>query len=275
MAKVFKENDIEILISTMNQANLDFLRSMFPFEHFSNYNILIVNQSKDTRLLSEYESVRVINSPDLGLSKSRNLAIKNAIGKILIIADDDITYQKDFINRIISAYSKLNKATIINFCAINENGAYLKKYPNRTKIELNTFEIFNISSVEMTINKEKLDSVGIRFDENFGLGSSFEMGEETVFLFDLKRNNQQIAFENQVIVKHESLTTSNKIDSLHKYYIYGALLTRVIVTNYKFWLLTKLFFDIKQKKIKLSSFFLAINNAKKGQEKIKAMKYLK
>lgn len=275
MAKVFEENDIEILISTMNQANLDFLLSMFPFEHFSNYNILIVNQSKDTRLFSEYESVRVINSPDLGLSKSRNLAIKNAIGKILIIADDDIIYQKDFIKKISIAYDKWNKATIINFCAINEKGAYLKKYPNRSKIELNTFEIFNISSVEMTINKEKLDSVGIRFDENFGLGSSFEMGEETIFLFDLKRNNQQIAFENQVIVKHESLTSSNKIDSLHKYYIYGALLARVIVTNYKFWLLTKLFFDIKQKKIKLSSFFIAINNAKKGQEKIKAMKYLK
>lgn len=273
MKKVFTENDIEILVSTMNQTNLDFLSSIFPFTHFSNYNILIVNQSKNNTLLSDYPSVRIINSTNFGLSKSRNLAIENAIGKILIIADDDVIYQKDFIKKIIEAHNKYDKATIINFCAIKEKEAYLKKYPNRSKIQLNTFEIFNISSIEMTINKEKLDSVGILFDENFGLGSDFEMGEETVFLFDLKRKNQQISFENQIIVKHESLTSSNKIDNLHKYYIYGALLTRVVVTNYTFWLLTKLFFDIKQKKIKVSSFFKAIDNAKKGQEKIKAMNY--
>lgn len=49
------------------------------------------------------------------------------------------------------------------------------------KIQLNNFEIFNVSSIEMTINRKKLDSVRIRFDENFGLGATFEMGEEACF----------------------------------------------------------------------------------------------
>lgn len=270
MRKVFTENDIEILISTMNQKSLDFLFPMFPLKHFSNYNILIINQSKTTTLLSELPSVRVINTPAVGLSRSRNLAIENAIGKILIIADDDVIYQNDLIEKIITAYNKFDKATIINFCAIKEKGVSLKKYPGVSKLQLNAFEIFNISSVEMTINKEKLDSTGIRFDENFGLGSSFELGEEAVFLFDLKHKKQQIAFENQVIVKHEGLTSSDKIDSLHKYYIYGAILRRISRTNYAFWLMTKLFFDIKQKKLKISSFFRAIDNANKGRKKLKS-----
>ena len=273
MGKVFTENDIEILISTMNQTSLDFLFPIFPLKHFSNYNILIINQSKTTTLSSEFPSVRVINTSDSGLSKSRNLAIESAIGKILIIADDDVIYQNAFVEKIIAAYNKFDKATIINFCAIKEKGVSLKKYPKDSKLQLNAFEVFNISSVEITINKEKLDSAGIRFDENFGLGSSFELGEESVFLFDLKHKKQQIAFENQVIVKHEGLTSSNKIDSLHKYYIYGAVLRRVLMTNYMFWLMTKLFFDIKQKKLKMSSFFKAIDNAKKGRKKIEVMNY--
>ncbi|WP_417942055.1 glycosyltransferase family 2 protein [Flavobacterium sp. RS13.1] len=273
MGKAFTENDIEILISTMNQKSLDFLFPMFPSKHFSNYNILIINQSKTTTLSSEFPSVRVINTSGLGLSKSRNSAIDNAIGKILIIADDDVIYQNNFIEKIITAYNKFDKATVINFCAVKEKGVSIKKYPGVSKPQLNAFEIFNISSIEMTINKEKLDSVGIRFDENFGLGSSFELGEEAVFLFDLKDKNEQIAFENQVIVKHEGLTSSNKIDSLRKYYIYGAILRRILITNYPFWLMTKLFFDIKQKRLKISSFFKAIYNANKGRKAIEVMNY--
>lgn len=273
MIKVFAENDIEILISTMNQTSLDFLFQIFPLNHFSNYNILIINQSKTNALSSEFPTVRVINSFDTGLSKSRNLAIENAIGKILLIADDDVIYQKNFIEIIIAAYNKFNNATIINFCAIKDNGVALKKYPEGSLQQLKTMEILNISSVEMTINKEKLDSIGIRFDENFGLGGSFEMGEEAVFLLDLKRKIQQIAFENQVIVKHEGLTSSNKTDVLHKYYIYGAILRRALRTNYLFWMIVKIFFDLKQKKLKGSAFFKAIENAQKGRRKIEVLNY--
>lgn len=273
MEKVFTENDIEILISTMNQTNLDFLFQIFPLKHFSNYNILIINQSKTTTLSSKFPSVRVINSFDVGLSKSRNLAIENAIGKILLIADDDVIYQKNFIKKIIEAHNKFNKATIINFCAIKEKGVGLKKYSNRSRLQLNSLGILNVSSIEMTINKEKLGLTGIRFDENFGLGSSFEMGEEAVFLFDLKRKDQQIAFENQIIVKHEGLTSSNKIDSLHKYYIYGAILSRSLITNHVFWLMIKMFFDLKQNKLKINFSFKAVDNFNKGRKKIEVMNY--
>ena len=273
MKKSLVENDIEILVATMNRTSLDFLSKMFPFKHFSNYNILIVNQSKTNVLSSDYPSIRVINADDLGLSKSRNLALLNAVGKILIIADDDVIYQRDFAKKTLAAHNKSYRATIINFCAINKNESYLKKYPSNSKKQLNTFDIFNTSSIEMTINKELLDLAEIRFDENFGLGGIFEMGEEAIFLFDLKHKNQQISFENQILVKHEDLTTSNKIDVFHKYYIYGAILTRIIKINYAFWLIIKLLFDLKQKKIKLSSFFKVINSAKNGREKTQSIYY--
>jgi glycosyltransferase involved in cell wall biosynthesis len=147
MKNAFVENDIEILVATMNRTDLDFLSKMFPFKHFSNYNILIVNQSKTNVLSSDYPSIRVINTYDFGLSKSRNLALQNAVGKILIIADDDIIYQIDFAEKTIVAHNKLDQATVINFCAINKNGSYLKKYPSNSKKQLNTLDIFNTSSI--------------------------------------------------------------------------------------------------------------------------------
>lgn len=264
---IYKETDIEILIATMNKDSLDFLKPMFSFSSFTNFSILIINQTiKEKLLVSDYPNIRVINSYEKGLSKSRNLALENAVGKILIIADDDVVYQKDFVSKIIAAYNKFQQATVITFCTINPNGRYLKKYPTVSKKQLNTFDIFNVSSIEMTINRERLDAISIRFDENFGLGANFEMGEEAVFLMDLKRKNEQIAFENQTLVTHVGLTTSEKKGVHEKYYIHGALFTRILKINYTFWIFTKLFFDLKQNKIKLSAIFKALNSAKKGRK---------
>lgn len=130
----FTETDVEILISTMNQNSLDFLVPMFPFLHFSNLQILIVNQTQTGKeLLSIYPNVRIINSFEKGLTKSRNLALENAAGKILIIADDDVVYQQGFVAKIINAYNQFPHAATINFCAVKKDGSLMKNYPKHSK----------------------------------------------------------------------------------------------------------------------------------------------
>lgn len=272
LESLFEESDVEILIATMNKDSLDFLLPIFPFSHFSNFQILVINQTeKEKILISSYPNVRVINSFEKGLSKSRNLALDNCTGKILVIADDDIVYQEGFTAKIITAYNKFQEAVAIHFCAVNSNWNFIKKYSPISIGDLNTFDIFNVSSIEMTLNKAILDSVGIRFDENFGLGSPFEMGEEAVFLFDLKRKNKQLVYEPQIIVKHEALTTSNKKNLVERYYIQGALLTRIFKNNYIFWLFIKLFFDLKQKKLKFRSLAAVLKSAKQGHRKFETI----
>ena len=271
---IYKKTDIEILIATMNRDSLDFLKSMFPFCSFTNFSILIINQTKKDRILvSDYHNVRVINSFDKGLSKSRNLALANAVGKILVIADDDIIYQEGFMDKIVKIYNKFPKAVAINFCAIGLDGNLMKKYPLISKNNLNVFDILNTSSIEMTLNKEILNTTDIRLDENFGLGAAFEMGEEAIFLFDLKRKNKQLVFEPKVIVKHKELTSADKKSIIDRYYIYGALYKRIFNNNYIFWLIIKLFFDLKQQKLKCSSLIEVFKSANHGREKFDAIKF--
>lgn len=270
MENSFKETDVEILIATMNQNSLDFLAPMFPFLHFSNFFLLIVNQTDQEKVLtSAYSNVRVINSSERGLSKSRNLALENAIGKILVIADDDVVYQEGFITKIINAYNKFPEAAAINFCAINSNGSLMKNYPLNSKEDLNVFDVFNTSSIEMTLNKAILDMDKIRFDENFGLGATFEMGEEAVFLFDLKRKNKKLVFEPEVIIKHEELTSSSKKRIIEIYYVQGALFTRIFKSNFIFWIMIKLYFDLKQNKLRLNTIKKVLKSANLGHIKFK------
>jgi glycosyltransferase involved in cell wall biosynthesis len=270
----FKDTDVEILISTMNRKSLDFLLPMFPFSHFSNFTILIINQTtNETVLTSDYSNVRVVNSLERGLSKSRNLAFENAVGKILVIADDDVIYQEEFLSKIITTYNKFPHAAVINFCAINSDRNLMKNYPLHSKKDLNTFDILNTSSIEITVNKSILEQEKIRFDETFGLGAIFEMGEEAIFLFDFKKKNKKLLFEPQIIVKHESLTSSDKKSIAERYYIEGALFSRIFKGNYIFWIFIKLFFDLKQRKIKFRNIKNALKNAKKGHQKLKRMQY--
>lgn len=270
----FIETDVEILISTMNRDSLDFLIPMFPYSHFSNFSILIINQAQTDKILtSGYFNVRVINSFEKGLSRSRNLAFENAIGKILVIADDDIVYQDGFIAKIINAYHKFPVAAVINFSIVNSDGNLIKKYPSRSKSNLNIFDILNTSSIEMTINTLVIDVKKFQFDENFGLGGFFEMGEEAVFLSDLKEKKKQLVFEPQTIVIHKNQTSSDKKSLVERYYIQGALFTRIFKKKYFGWILIKLFFELKQNKIKLNNIKTVLKSAKKGHEKFEIIQY--
>ncbi|WP_456314228.1 glycosyltransferase [Pseudomonas shirazensis] len=274
MEKIYTISDVEILISTMNRDSLDFLLPMFPFSHFSNFTILIINQTTNESVLtSDRSNVRVVNSFERGLSKSRNLAFENAFGKILVIADDDVIYQEEFLSKIITAYNKFPHAAVIKFCAINSNGNLMKNYPSHSKENLNTFDILNTSSIEITLNRSILEQEKIRFDENFGLGAIFEMGEEAIFLFDFKKNKNKLFFEHQIIVKHENFTTSDKKSITESYYIKGALFTRIFKNNYIFWIFIKLFFDLKQHKIEFRNIKNALKSAKKGHQKFERMQY--
>ena len=273
MTNEFKNQDLEILVSTMNRNTLDFLIPMFPFCHFSDFSILIVNQTQENKLLvSDFPSIRVINSFEKGLSRSRNLALKNAIGKIVLIADDDVVYKKDFDEAIVRAHHRLGEKAVISFCIEKPNGLLFKKYLASTKTNLSLMELFNVLSIEISINKSVFDALQVKFDENFGLGSTFEMGEEAIFLSDLKEQNQQIGFVPSVIATHSEISSNEKFDFEQRYYIQGAFLSRVLKTNYFAGLITKLFFELKQKKLKWIQITLAISNANQGKKEYYKLK---
>lgn len=267
MTNEFKKQDLEILVSTMNRNSLDFLIPMFPFCQFSDFSILIINQTQqDNLLVSEFSNIRVINSFENGLSRSRNLALKNATGKIVLIADDDEVFKKGYDTLIINAYNDFPNAAVISFQVENSEGVLFRKYNKTTKIELNKLDLFGIFSPEISINKSIFDVLDVKFDTNFGLGSTFSMGEEAVFLMDLKSRKQQMVFEPKVLAINPTMTTTDKLDFKQRYYIQGAFLTRVLKVNYFACLAAKLFFDLKQNKIKLNHVPEAIKNANQGKK---------
>ena len=61
------------------------------------------------------DNINLINVNEIGLSKSRNLAIENAKADICLLADDDIVYENNFESIILNAFNLNPCADIITF----------------------------------------------------------------------------------------------------------------------------------------------------------------
>ena len=270
MTNVFSENDLEILIATKNRTNLDFLALMFPFQHFSKFNILVINQSSSSLLNSEFETVRVINVNEKGLSKSRNLAIKNASKKICLLADDDVVYFPNFDYEIISAFNQNPKASIITFNhqRIGKNEPHNKSkkvYSHSNKT------IENVCSIEIAFQLKDIAANNICFDENFGLGSYFETAEEYLFLRDAIKINLNALFYPFVIVSHP-LISSGENQGEDKIVLARAALFYKTKANLAYiWLLKYVFFLVRKSYIKSNECMMKFKMGLSGIQKYKEL----
>ncbi len=268
---VYNKQDIEILVSTMNKRSLDFLIPMFPFSHFSHFSILVINQTdKDCLLHSDYKNVRVLNSFEKGLSKSRNLAINSAIKKICLIADDDVVYSPSFQEDIVVAFDTMKEASIITF---NHQRKGLLKPQNKS---LNLYKhtiksIYNVVSIEIAFKLDEIKENKIYFDENFGLGSVFETAEEFLFLRESLKLNLKMYYYPSIIVTHPTLCSGEYHGDNKLVFARAALFykTRGIIAY--LWLVKYIYFLVSNNYIAFNECFMKYKTGYLGIKKYKCI----
>lgn len=218
---------IEFLVSTINRSNLDFLKPMFYNLDFENLNILVINQCIDIELVENikplHDKIRVISVKEKGISKSRNLAIKNALGDICVIADDDISYEKGSIENIKKAYEKHSQYEILTF---------LRKemQQGHTFFKHHRLSILTVSSLQITFKRKTIQKNNLLFNESFGIGSGIYIGgEEPLFLNDCLNKGIPMGRYPYTIVSHPHLSTGKKMN-LAVFITYGATVSKIFGT---------------------------------------------
>lgn len=249
MTSVFSKNDLEILIATKDRGNLDFLALMFPFAPFSNFNILIINQSDSSVLTSTFDTIRVVNTNEKGLSKSRNMAINNARKKICLIADDDVVYFPNFENGIITAFNQNPNMSIFTF---NHQRIGLNKPQNcsRKTYKHTKKSIWEVCSIEIAFQLSDIKKNNLLFDEYFGIGSFFETAEEFLFLRNAIQLEVNAAFYPFLIVSHPLYVSGEKQGDDKLLFARAALFYKTKANFVYFWLLKYIFFLIRNNYVK-------------------------
>ena len=192
------ENQLKIvvLISCMFQDNEDIIRK-------SNVqtDVIVINQCDKDEVKEFYFQNRrgvkchakFINTTERGLSRSRNMAIKNAWGDICYICDDDEILEDDFEEIVARTYGMYNQDVII--FAVNRKD---HNYPS-VEQKVSIRQILRTSSVQTTFKRLSIISKNIVFDELMGSGTGNGAGEENKFLMDCRRAGLNIYYIPKVI----------------------------------------------------------------------------
>ncbi len=134
-------------------------------------------------------NVTYVETTERGLSKSRNMALSKASGPVCILCDNDVEYVRDYDRIINDAFRKYADADILVFFIRRpERQKPLFDRPHRMGY-LSTLKIF---SPEIAFRPDRID--GIRFDERFGAGAEYFLGEENIFLYECLRRHKKIVY---------------------------------------------------------------------------------
>lgn len=180
---------IELLLSTMNREP-DFLEKLNI-----KTDIVVVNQCDiNSRRELDFNGYHVvwINSTTRGLSKSRNIAIKHSTAEYIVLTDDDMVYRENYNEILLESFEKYKNMDIFAF-QVEGIERKFKNYPSKAK-ELSFMGTMKISSVELVFRREALISNKIEFNENFGSGAEFKMGEENILLFQCLKKKLKIQY---------------------------------------------------------------------------------
>ncbi|WP_169306621.1 glycosyltransferase family A protein [Cohnella pontilimi] len=170
---------LEVLVSTMNRSDLDFLDNMNLTT-----DALVMNQAERESIESVvHNGIRTlfITSKERGLSNSRNRLIEHATGDICIFADDDVQYFEDYENTILNAHKQHPDFDIITFKMVTLGHVRTKKYMKK-KCKIGLLRSMKITSPEVSFKLERVKGTGIKFDSLFGAGARYQAGEENIFL---------------------------------------------------------------------------------------------
>lgn len=208
---------IEFLVATTNRTSLVFLESIFKQVDNSQFKILVINQCYEIaipeNIYNPYENVRVISVSERGTSKSRNLALKNAVGDILTFTDDDLVYASNAVEIVLGIFSGHNEVDLITLKMglIGSKNDY-KSYRNEG-FKHNCLTVLQAGDCVIFFRRASWNKTTIFLNEQFGLGAPYPVGEYQIFLSDAIKSGFSCEFVPKKVAYHpDEVTTGTRFD---------------------------------------------------------------
>jgi hypothetical protein len=115
----------------------------------------------------------------IGLSRSRNLALRLAATDLVLFVDDDMTLD-------LKGVARLRAEMIADLTLALAVGWRAGRLPPGTSrpVKLGKLNSGRVCAPEFMVRKSLIDKKGIQFDESFGVGTACPTGEDYIFVTD-------------------------------------------------------------------------------------------
>ena len=206
---------IEILMSVMHQTDLSIAKKAN-----ANTDILVINQCDRDGYEEEIyngHKIRMISTTERGVSRSRNMAMKNATGDICIICDDDEVYREGYKEAVLKAFEEKPETDIIAFNVHHLNARH-KRRMNKEFKKSSWWKKYGAWC--LAFRKEEVLQKEVFFNVNFGPGSGkITHGEESIWQCDAKKKGLKI-YEHPFCIANIEQATSTWFEGYNEKYYY-------------------------------------------------------
>ncbi len=179
-----------------------------------------------------------------GVAINRNNALKHRVkGSICLLSDDDVVYFENSFKKIIQEFKEDTALEFLTFKIKTFSGKNYKEYKEHEfKHTLKSLSIIGI--VDVAFKEEMIEKYSLRFDERFGPGGEYSIGEDFIFMTDAVKKKANIQYKPIDIVQHEDMGTGMVLrDDI--IFGRGAMFARVFG---KLGSIINIYFAIKNKK---------------------------
>lgn len=180
---------LQVIVATMNQTDYSLLDKMNIHS-----DAIICNQCDRTEF-EEFEykghNIKWLSFAERGVGLNRNNGLMRATADIVLFADDDVVYLDGYEETIKNYYKTNSKADVVIFnLDVRRKGSYkpvVVKEGRALKKDLTKYGTFCISA-----RREKLHFNNITFNIQFGGGTVYSCGEDSLFLQDCCKNKLRV-----------------------------------------------------------------------------------
>lgn len=209
--KMNSEVRLQVLICTYGEAGI---KRVIGCDHqpCEGVEYLVSWQQPDTDLPVPRElmrndfKVKIIKSR--GVAKNRNAAIRMATAPLALMTDDDVRNTPEQLKTVMESFEKYPDMDLITFKIDIQDCA--KSYPSCPFDLKHPEKGYYLGNPELAFRRSSIKGI-ISYNENFGIGAMFPVGEEDIFLQDCMNHNLKGLFLPVTIGRHPTDTSSDRL----------------------------------------------------------------
>lgn len=199
--------EMSLILATVGRsAELNRLFDTLVAQHWHDFEVVVVDQNEDDRLLPILERARSLgllvrhlrhSPPNLALA--RNAGIAASSGNWLGFPDDDCWYEPHTLERVMLRSSRKDRPTGVITRWVEQD----PPLPPGTLSwhRSSRFRDLPVSSITLFFRRELVERIG-GFDGRLGVGQWFGAGEETDIVLRALRAGALLAYEPTALVHH-------------------------------------------------------------------------
>lgn len=182
--------NVQVLVATMKRNDYSLLEKM---------NIqtdAIIGNQCDRNEITEFSynnrNIKWLSFKEKGVGLNRNNTLMRSSGDIVLFADDDVVYEDGYEESIIRFYETHPDADVVifNFRMRRGNGEFFDRVKKEGKIGKRAATKYGTYCI--SARRDKLRFANVTFHLDFGGGTTFSHGEDSIFLQDCFRKKLKV-----------------------------------------------------------------------------------